>query len=78
MPDEQMLIEHFEPIREILENAVKDYKLLNIQASCQEKGVDGTCNYKDKVITIKDGMSYAKTLLTLVHEIAHANCRRKS
>lgn len=67
---EEIIREEFDALKEILEKAVKDYKF--IYTFDLEKGVDGTCNYKDKVIKIRDGMATEKTLTTLVHEIAHA------
>lgn len=67
---EELVREEFESLKEVLENAVKDYKF--IYTADLDKGVDGTCNYKDKIIKVRDGMTSEKTITTLVHEIAHA------
>lgn len=67
---EELVREEFESLREVLELSVKDYKF--VYTSDLQNGVDGTCNHKDKVIKVRDGMTTEKTLTTLIHEIAHA------
>ena len=72
-----------EPLKQLaeeLKGEYKDYKKLfeavkqcsdyevTFKAGTQEKG---SCSMKDKVISIKEGMSEVQTIKTLIHEVAH-------
>lgn len=72
-----------EPLKQLaeeLKGEYKDYKKLfeavkqcsdyeiTFKAGTQEKG---SCSIKDKVISIKEGMSEVQTIKTLIHEVAH-------
>lgn len=67
--DEKMAIENFDVIREALERVPKGYI---VEYKELEDGLDGYCDLKNKVIAIKTGMPFEKTLTTLVHEVGHA------
>lgn len=67
--DQKMAVENFEIIKEAIERVPKDYK---IEYKELENNVDGYCDLKNKTIVIKSGMSFEKTLTTLIHEVGHA------
>ena len=66
--NEKTAVENFETIKEALERVPRGYTVKYGDA----KNCDGYCNVKTKEIVIQDGMPYAKTLTTLIHEIGHA------
>jgi hypothetical protein len=68
--NEEMVREYFNELKSILENTIKNYTF--IYTDTLKNGCDGLCNYKDKLINIRDGMPMEKTITTLIHEIAHA------
>lgn len=66
---EEIAREHFEIYKKALESCVKNYKF---EYGEIEGTSDGYCDYKNRVIKIKEGMPTEKTLTTLIHEIGHA------
>lgn len=66
---EEIAKENFDIYKSALESCLKDYSFNYKNIEGPE---DGSCNYKTKVITIREGMTTEKTLTTLIHEIAHA------
>ena len=68
--DEKIAQEYFETIKNALERVPRGY-LVKYQDT-ERDGVDGYCDFNNKVIVIQDGMPYERTLTTLVHEIGHA------
>lgn len=65
---EEMAKENFEIIRTSLERVPRDFTI-SYEAIDH---ADGYCDITNKKIVIKDGMSYERTLVTLIHEIGHA------
>lgn len=72
-----------EPLKEIAEELKGKYqdftKLFEAIKKCSDFEIafkagteeKGSCSIKDKIITIKEGMSETHTIKTLIHEIAH-------
>lgn len=52
-------------------NALKDLTDYPIEYANDLNGANGICSYEDKKIYIRNGMSQAQQLKTIVHEIAH-------
>lgn len=73
---EELVREEFLALKDILEKSVKDYKFIYTESL--SPGVDGSCNYIDKIIKIREGMPSEKTITTLIHEIAHAIAEERS
>lgn len=66
----QIVVDNYDLIRTSLESVLKDYNFhyYNIH----ESGVEGYCNYKNKIIAVRESLSAEKKVATLIHEIAHA------
>ncbi len=66
---ENMVVENFQIYKNALEKCVKDY---SFEYKAIDGKADGYCDYKNKIICIREGMTNEKTITTLIHEIGHA------
>jgi len=63
---------------ENLVTALKDISVFSIHFEDIQGNVKGRCDYMEKKITIKQGMSEAQTVKTIIHEITHTDLHSPS
>lgn len=67
--DENVAVEKFEAIKKAIERVSRGF---TVTYGPTDETCDGYCNFKTKEIVIREGMSYTRTLTTLIHEVGHA------
>jgi len=62
-------LQNFETIKEALERLPRDFEIKFMPI---DDVIDGYCDFSNKCLIIKEGMSFEKTLKSLIYQVGHA------